>query len=313
MPQLVILSGKGGTGKTSLSACLAHLAAEENPAFPPVLVDADVDAANLELLLDARRLQGESFPGGAEAVIDQDLCGGCGRCKEVCRFHAIREEGGLYLVDPIACDGCAACLYECPEGAISLKIGLAGEWYVSDTRYGPLFHAHLFPAQENSGKLVAHIKRQARKAWEESGGAWMLVDGPPGIGCPVISAISGADGILAVAEPSLAGIHDLDRILETGEYFQVPAWVCINKADLYPEGAREIQRLAARREITLLGEIPYDLDVARAMTAGQPVTEYAPDGAAASAIKAIWEKIADQVAEGEAGDGIINLKKMEKN
>lgn len=305
MPQLVILSGKGGTGKTSLSASLAQLAAAERPELPPILVDADVDAANLELLLNAHRIQGEDFQGGAEAVIDPSACSACGRCKEVCRFGAVLEQDNGYKIDPLACEGCAACLYECPEKAISLKELQAGEWYLSETRYGLLFHAHLFPAQENSGKLVAHIKRQAQRTREEKGASWMLVDGPPGIGCPVISAVSGADAALAVTEPSLAGIHDLERVIETAAYFQIPVYVCINKADLYPEGARQIEKLCRNRDIPMLGRIPYDLDVARAMSAGVPITVYNPAGPTTSAVVKIWQEIKRLISQSKAGQGLV--------
>ena len=313
MPQLVILSGKGGTGKTSLSACLAHLAAESCQGPAPILVDADVDAANLELLLDARCLERKEFLGGSTAVIDQARCQGCGRCREICRFHAIEVEQGSYRVDSIACEGCAACLYECPESAVTLQEMQAGEWFISETPFGQLFHAHLFPAQENSGKLVALLKREAREAWESAGADWMLVDGPPGIGCPVISAISGADGILAVAEPSLAGIHDLKRVLETAGSFQVPAWICINKADLAPEGSRSIREIAQQRGAVFLGEIPYDLDLPRALSAGEPVTAYNPGAAASRAIQSIWRRIGDQALNGAAGRKSIKLQTLKKD
>ena len=288
MKQIVVLSGKGGTGKTSLSAAFAHLASfgGEN-----VLVDTDVDAANLELLLDARRVKEEAFSGGSIAIIDQDRCSACGTCQEVCRFDAVFETEGRYAIDPIACDGCAACLYACPEEAIAMEKTQAGEWYLSETGYGNLYHANLFPAQENSGKLVALIKREARDAIERKDGELMLVDGPPGIGCPVISAISGANVVLIVTEPSLAGIHDLERVLGTVAYFQVPAWILINKADLYPAGVKRIKELCQKMDIPLLGEIPYDLNIPRAMTSGEPVTLFAPGSDASREIKHIWEKV----------------------
>ena len=287
MKQIVILSGKGGTGKTSLSAAFAHLADADGKN---VLVDADVDAANLELLLQAHRVKEEPFIGGSIAIIDQSRCSGCGTCQEVCRFDAVSVSDGKYIVDPVACDGCAACVYACPEEAIIMEKQQAGEWYISETEYGSFYHAHLYPAQENSGKLVALIKRQGQDALEKMSGDLMLVDGPPGIGCPVISAISGADVVLIVTEPSLAGIHDLKRVLGTAAYFQVPAWVCINKADLYREGTEQIKNICQEMEIPLLGEISYDLTIPRAMTAGEPVTLFAPDSGASREIKAVWEK-----------------------
>ncbi|RLD00848.1 MAG: (4Fe-4S)-binding protein [Chloroflexi bacterium] len=304
MKQIVVLSGKGGTGKTSLSAAFAHLAGSGGTN---VLVDADVDAANLELLLKARRVTEEPFWGGSTAIIDQSRCSGCGTCQEVCRFDAVSVSDGEYLVDPVACDGCAACVYACPEQTITLEKQQAGEWYISETAYGRFFHAHLLPAQENSGKLVAFIKRQAQDALKEMDGDLMLVDGPPGIGCPVISAISGADVVLIVTEPSLAGIHDLERVLGTAAYFQVPAWVCINKADLYREGAEQIRDICQVREIPLLGEISYDLTIPRAMTAGEPVTLFAPDSGASREIQAIWEKILLKLNDLHPAGTIIQL------
>lgn len=299
MKQLVILSGKGGTGKTSLSAAFAHLAGSGGKN---VLVDADVDAANLELILNAKRIKQVDFMGGSIAAINQENCTGCGTCQEVCRFDAVSSLDGKFLIDPIACDGCAACVYACPENAVNMEEQQAGEWYVSETDFGSFFHAHLFPAQENSGKLVALIKRQAQQAGEDIQGDLLLVDGPPGIGCPVISAISGADLVLIVTEPSLAGIHDLERVLGTVEYFQVPALVCINKMDLYPEGARRIKDLCQDLGIPLVGEIPYDLAIPRAMSAGQPVTVSEPDSAASHQIKAIWEIVQTEMGKvGQAG------------
>ena len=304
MNQIVILSGKGGTGKTSLSAAFAHLA---SGAGPIVLVDADVDAANLELLLKAQRVSTEPFMGGSAAIIDQARCSGCGTCQEVCRFDAVVQLDGEYSIDPVACDGCAACFYTCPEEAISLETGQAGEWYISETDYGRFFHAHLFPAQENSGKLVALIKRQAQEAAEKIKGELILVDGPPGIGCPVISAISGADLVLIVTEPSLAGIHDLKRVLKTVDYFQLPAWVCINKADLYPEASDQIKDLCQREGRPLLGEVSYDLVIPRAMSAGEPVTLYAPESKAALEIKHIWEKARQKLTESHPAKNLIQF------
>lgn len=292
MPQLVILSGKGGTGKTSLTAALADLASRDGPEL--VLVDADVDAANLDLILNCRRVHQEIFQGRALAQIDLKLCSNCGRCKEVCRFEAVIQDATAYRIDPLACEGCAACLYECPENAILMKPQSAGEWYISETDFGRLYHAHLYPAQENSGKLVAHIKRQALDVME--GGAvdrWMLVDGPPGIGCPVISAVSGADAVLAVTEPSLSGIHDLKRLLSTVDYFGVPSYVAVNKVDIYPEGMQKIKALCQESGAALLGEIPFDLDIPKSMAVGIPVTIFRPDGAAARSIRKLWMNICE--------------------
>ena len=291
MPQLVILSGKGGTGKTCLSAAFAHLSSVDHPEQKIVLVDADVDAANLELILEAKRYSQELFSGGAIAQIDEAKCNNCGICQEVCRFGAVAYINGKYEIDPIACDGCAACLYQCPEEAIKMQQQIAGEWFRSETDYGSLFHAHLYPAQSNSGKLVALIKRKAQQVLDDGQAQLMLVDGPPGIGCPVISAVSGADAVLIVTEPSLAGIHDLERVLATTEYFGIQPFVCINKADLFREGSDKIQSLCLAQGIKLIGKIPFDLSIPNAMTQGMPVTKFFPDSPASKAIIRIWEII----------------------
>ena len=304
MKQIVILSGKGGTGKTSLSAAFAHLASTSGEN---ILVDADVDAANLALLIKAHQRSQAPFMGGSVAIIDQNRCNACGTCQDVCRFEAISFLNETYQIDPVACDGCAACVYTCPEEAIIMEKQQAGEWYISESDYGRFFHAHLFPAQENSGKLVALIKRQAQEAQEAIDGNLMLVDGPPGIGCPVISAISGADVVLVVTEPSLAGIHDLKRVLGTADYFQLPAWVCINKVDLYPQGAEQIRELCRERKIPLLGEIPYDLTIPRAMTAGKPVTVFAPDSAASREINKTWKNVEKKLHKIQPDSDLIQL------
>ncbi len=307
MTQLVILSGKGGTGKTNLSAAFAHLYQQNDPGHKAILVDADVDAANLAFLLEAEESAKELFIGGAIAQIDPVLCNGCGRCQEVCRYDAVSSTDENYLIDPIACEGCAACLYQCPENAISLNKKQAGEWYISETPYGKFFHAHLYPAQENSGKLVALIKSRAQEELENSGAELMLVDGPPGIGCAVISAVSGANVVLVVTEPTLAGLHDLGRVLDTTTHFDVQVEVCINKADLYPEGALQIREFCQDKGIDILGEIPFDLAVPRAMNQGQPVTKYDPQSSASLAIEGIWEKLMTVVDQQSINQHLIQV------
>jgi len=300
MKQLVILSGKGGTGKTSVAAALAHLATEGAQQISIVLADADVDAANLELVLAPRKLAQEDFWGGKVAAIDQAACSGCGECAEVCRFEAIHETDGVYEIDPIACEGCAACVYVCPTEAISMTDQIAGEWYRSESRYGPLFHAALYPAQENSGKLVTLIKQHAKLLALDDARDLVIVDGPPGIGCPVISAASGADLALIVAEPSVAGVHDMRRILQTTEHFGVQSIVCINKADLYAEGTKEIETYCQEQGIEVIGLIPFDLNITRAMASGDPVTVYEPDGEASQALREIWKRVLPLLKEQEA-------------
>ena len=293
--QLVILSGKGGTGKTSVAAALAHLAAACDQPVRAVLADADVDAANLELVLNPTRLEIHGFTGGGVAIVDSAMCEGCGLCIEVCRFDAVGNSsavGKTPAVDPIACDGCAACVYQCPTGAIRMESQIAGQWLRSDSRYGPLFHAALRPAQENSGKLVTMVKRQARLLALDEGYPLMIVDGPPGIGCPVISAAAGADLALIVTEPTAAGVHDLVRVLQTTQHFAVPALVCVNKADLYPEGTAHIEAYCRAHDVEVIGHIAFDATVTEAMVHGEPVTAYRPDAPASRAISRVWQAVA---------------------
>jgi MinD superfamily P-loop ATPase len=288
MKQLVILSGKGGTGKTSVAAALADLASQE---MPIVLADADVDAANLELVLAPTKAEEHVFMGGQVAVIDPDKCELCGRCHEICRFDAIIPGKDHYSVDSLACEGCASCVYQCPESAIHCQEQQAGLWFRSDTRFGPLYHAHLFAAQENSGKLVTLVKQHGRLRALSEGRDLLIVDGPPGIGCPVIAASAGADLALLVVEPTLSGIHDLERIMATVHHFRVPALVCINKADLNSAHTAAIEAYCAAQEIEMVGKLPFDTIVTEAMVHGQPVTAYQPEGRVASSLRATWSRI----------------------
>jgi MinD superfamily P-loop ATPase len=296
MKQLVILSGKGGTGKTSVAAALAHLASAERPI---VLADADVDAANLELVLDPAKVEEHIFMGGQVAVIDPDRCQLCGQCYEVCRFDAIVPGNDTYRVDSLACEGCASCLYQCPEEAIQVVEQQAGLWFRSDTRFGPLFHAHLFAGQENSGRLVTMVKQQGRLlALDDASGQGselLIVDGPPGIGCPVISASAGADLALLVTEPTVSGVHDLERILGTVNHFRVPALVLINKADVNPAHSANIEAHCRANGIGLVGRLPYDDVVTEAMVRGQPVTAYRPDSPLAQALREVWVEVRTQL------------------
>jgi MinD superfamily P-loop ATPase len=309
MKQLVILSGKGGTGKTSVTAAFAHLALSDSALIlydtnrdapvRVVLADADVDAANLELVLAPEVVERQDFWGGRVAVINQDLCAGCGTCEAVCRFDAVHEAYGVFQIDPIACDGCAACVYQCPEDAINMQDEIAGEWFRSESRYGTLFHAALKPGGENSGKLVTLVKQNARLLALDEGYELVLVDGPPGIGCPVISAASGADLALIVAEPTAAGVHDMRRVLSTTTHFGVRALVCINKADIYPAGADEIEAFCQEEGITSAGRIPFDLTVTHAMVQGQTVTAFDPEASASQALRKIWKVVLEAIT----GDG----------
>ena len=238
MKQLIILSGKGGTGKTSIGAAFAHLSSQGSMNNQVILADADVDAANLELVLRPQIMEEQEFTGGKLAIIDQSTCASCGDCVEMCRFDAINYSDGQYVVDPIACDGCAACVYQCSSESIEMHEQVVGKIYFSESRYGPLYHANLFPGADNSGKLVTLVKQRARLHALDEDRKLVIVDGPPGIGCPVIAATSGADLALIVAEPTIAGVHDMYRALETVKHFGVEAQVCINKADVYPDRYR---------------------------------------------------------------------------
>ena len=302
MKQLVILSGKGGTGKTTIAAALAHLASQE---MPIVMADADVDAANLELVLNPVKREEHDFTGGQVAVIAPEECTACGVCAEVCRFEAVLAGDEVYRVDPLACEGCAACFYQCPVEAIRMEEQLAGRWFRSDTRFGPLFHAHLFAGQENSGKLVTLVKQQGRLLALDVGAALLLVDGPPGIGCPVISASAGVDMALLVVEPTVSGVHDLERILGTTNHFGVPSLVVVNRADLNPARSEEIAVFCVERGIEVVGRIPYDTVVTEAMVHGWPVTEYT-DGAVTEALWGTWRQIKGRLFQGADSEAEVN-------
>jgi len=295
MKQLVILSGKGGSGKTTVAAALAHLASRESSL---VLADADVDAANLELVVGANKLEEHAFVAGGVALIEKEMCTACGTCARTCRFDAVIP-GDAFRVDPTACEGCAACVYQCPEDAIQMTEVQSGVWFRSDSRFGPLFHAHLFAGQENSGKLVTAVKQAARDLALETSADWVFIDGPPGIGCPVISACSGADMALLVVEPTVSGVHDLERMMATTDFFGVPNLVVMNKADLNLARVKDVESYCAERDVPMVGRIPYDLDVTRAMVQAQPVTAYS-DGAVTQSLRGVWDKVRQLLAGEQA-------------
>jgi MinD superfamily P-loop ATPase len=302
--ELVILSGKGGTGKTSVTAALAHLAGQAPApggrpgALRVVLADADVDASNLELVLDPKRLERHTFEGGQVAIIDPAACQACDICAQVCRFDAVTtySDSDVPIIDTFACDGCAACVYQCPSEAIHMQRHMAGEWFYSTSRYGPVFHAALRPGEDNSGKLVMQIKSAARDLARREKYDLIIVDGPPGIGCPVISAASGADLALMVTEPTAAGAHDLARVLDTVHHFDLPALVCINKIDLHPAGAAAIESLCDERGVEIVGRIPFDLLVTRSMVNGVPVTTQG-DNPVNQELERLWERVTTTLME----------------
>lgn len=280
--ELVIVSGKGGTGKTSITGAFASLCKNS------LLCDADVDAADLHLLMAPAVQCRSAFMGGSLAVIRRDDCSQCGRCRELCRFDAISED---YVIDSLSCEGCGVCVDLCPEGAIDFPIQQCGEWFISDTRFGPMVHARLGIAEENSGKLVSLIRKEAMNLAEQKGCDLILTDGPPGIGCPVIASIGGATALVIVVEPTVSGLHDMQRVAELAAHFKVPGMVCINKFDLNEEMTRQIEDYAVKRNMQLLGRIPFDPLFIKAMIGGKNILEHAPESQAAQAVVDIWKKI----------------------
>ncbi len=280
MKQVTVISGKGGTGKTSLVAAFASLA--ENAVF----ADCDVDAPDLHLILAPTVREEFGFTGLPTAVIDRNRCTACGACEDACRFGAIRDA----TVDPLSCEGCGVCELVCPADAISFAESAAGRVYVSDTRFGPLCHARLYPGQEASGKLVTLVRERARRIACERDAPLILVDGSPGIGCPVIASLGGVDLALVVTEPTVAGVHDLARILGVAAHFEVPAAVVVNKCDLDVDACARIEGYCREKGFPVLARIPYDPDVTRAMVAGQAITEYGASPRAEE-IRALWEEV----------------------
>lgn len=294
MKELIVVSGKGGTGKTSLVASFAALA--ENK----VLADCDVDAADLHLILDPEIRRREAFVGGKRARILEDRCSACGMCADLCRFGAVRAPdgkgvAGSYGIDAVSCEGCGVCAWNCPDEAIRMEDAVSGEWFISDTRYGPMVHARLGIAEENSGKLVSLVRSHARRIAKEGGRDLVIVDGSPGIGCPVIASLTGADLVLVVTEPTVSGKHDLERISALTRHFGIPTVVCINKWDLCSPVAQEIEADADRQEMRLVGRIRYDQAVTRAQIVGTSVVEYTC-GAIAEEIKAVWRHVQYELA-----------------
>lgn len=291
MKELVVISGKGGTGKTSVVASFAALAKGK------VLADCDVDAADLHLVLSPRILRREEFSGGKTASISAEKCIGCGKCASLCRFDAISLNGRgsdvvdkTYWIDPIACEGCGVCVRFCPVDAVVFSPSINGEWFVSETRHGPMVHAKLGIAEENSGKLVTTIRREAKRIAQEQDLGLVIVDGSPGIGCPVIASITGASLVLIVTEPTLSGMHDLDRVADLAAHFKIPTAVCVNKSDINPEMTTRIRERCIEKNIEMLGEIRYDTAVTRAQIERKSVVEY-DDGPASSDIRSLWDAV----------------------
>jgi len=289
MKELVVVSGKGGTGKTTVVGAFAALARDK------VIADCDVDAADLHLILKPQVEKTIAYEGSELAVVDEDQCSGCGACQEVCRFSAVIPQGKKFRIDPLACEGCGACAYACPAGAIELKSRLSGWIQVSHTPYGTLVHGELRPGEETSGKLVTQVKMKARELARLEQARLLLIDGAPGIGCPVIASLSGAQAALVVTEPSMSALHDLERVVEVARHFRTRVVLLINKADLSPELSDRIESYAKEEGLALLGRIPYDEGVVRAQVAGRPVVEDG-DSPAARGLRALWEKLAEKLS-----------------
>ena len=283
MKQIVIISGKGGTGKTVITGAFAALAKNK------VMADCDVDAADLHLLLEPTIKERHEFRSGKTAKIERKSCKQCGKCIVACRFYAISED---FVVDSIACEGCAFCSFICPEGAIKMEGNISGEWFISDTRFGPMIHAKLGIAEENSGKLVSLVRKQAKELAEKNNCDWVIIDGAPGIGCPVIASLSGIDCALVVTEPTISGLHDALRVIDVAKHFGVPVKLVINKYDLNTEMSERIDKYCNKNGISLIGKIGFDKSVVEAMVEGKTILEYKDTKIKEEVIK-IWEALQD--------------------
>lgn len=287
MKQIAVISGKGGTGKTIITASFISLSKSA------VAADCDVDAADLYLLLHPEIKEKHEFKGLPKAEIIQDKCTGCGICYDVCRFDAVQKPQNSknnFFINPLSCEGCKVCYYACPQMAINMKEQICGEWYISETKYGPMVHAKLGIAEENSGKLVTVVRMNAEIVAKRYKLDYIIVDGPPGIGCPVIASLGGIDFALVVIEPTLSGIHDAERVIEVAKHFGVPPGCVINKYDINRENSVKIEKWCKENEIPVLGKIPFDNLISESIVKGIPFVEY-KNNATSGIIKGIWRKI----------------------
>ncbi len=283
MKEIVVVSGKGGTGKTTIVSCLSC-------AIPrKIIVDTDVDAADMFILLTPEILQQEEFTGGQSAVIDEEKCTGCGLCEKYCRFDAIYRREDRYFVNPMKCEGCTLCSLVCPERAITIVDEIVGKWFVSNTKHGKMVHARLNPGAENSGGLVARVKEEAHTIAEEEDIPYILVDGPPGIGCPVISALSGAQIAIVVTEPTISGVHDLERVCQLCNNFDIKMGVVVNKCDINRGKSEEIKSWCRQNEIEVLAEIPFTRCVDEALMNKEIAYDVCPS--IKEVIDKMWHKI----------------------
>ena len=281
MKQLTILSGKGGTGKTTITASFAVL------AKGAVVADCDVDAPDLHMLLHPNVVETKEFKGSKLAIIDKTKCVECGVCREKCRFDAVTED---FKVDPFSCEGCGVCVIVCPVNAVMLRERVSGNAYTSRTEYGFMSHAMLAPSEANSGKLVTLVRQNAKILAEKENSDLIIIDGPPGIGCPVIASVTGVNAGLVVTEPTMSGIHDLERALQLLKHFNVSSLVCINTYDINMDNAKKIESFCKEKGIEVVGKIPFNPIVTEAMVNGKPVVEYAPQSDVAEEIGNMWER-----------------------
>lgn len=302
MKEIVIISGKGGTGKTSLTAAFSSMA--ENSIF----CDADVDAADLYLLLEPETSQTEEFYSGGIAEVREDDCVACGTCLDLCRFGAITEN---FTVNTLKCEGCGVCVDNCPAEAIDFPTRWCGQWFVSKTRFGQMVHAKLGIAQENSGRLVSLIRQEASKIAEKEGLDMILTDGPPGIGCPVIAAITGATLLVVVVEPTVSGVHDMLRVGQLAKHFRLPTLVCINKYDVNPEMSDEIAGQLEGAGMKLAGKIPFDKKFTASMVEKKSFLEVETDNETAKAIRQVWETVVKEAeAEPQGGTPLQSINTL---
>jgi len=281
MSCVIAMAGKGGTGKTVVAGSFAALAKNK------VMVDCDVDAADLHLLLHPTVKERHEFRSGQTAVIDKKVCKKCGKCTSVCRFGAIKTD---YTIEHFSCEGCALCSHMCSHGAIRMEENVAGEWFVSDTQHGPFVHAKLGIAEENSGKLVAKIRQIAKELAEKQNLNYVIIDGPPGIGCPVIASLSGVDCALIVTEPTLSGLHDAQRVMELAKHFNISVKLVVNKYDLNLSMTDKIEEFCRKQGVPVIGKIVFDKTVIKALVAGKTIVEYV-GCAAGDEVRKIWEDL----------------------
>jgi MinD superfamily P-loop ATPase len=288
MKTMTVISGKGGTGKTTVVTSFAALAKRDGVRI--VLADCDVDAADLHILLQPEVKHKEPFTGGRVAVIDQGRCINCGRCYQYCRFDAVMKLDDRYEIDPMECEGCGVCEYVCSANAITMPVREGGYWFISETLYGPMVHARLGPGEGNSGRLVTVVRQAAEQIALEMDASYVIIDGAPGMGCPVIASVTNVDLVLVIVEPTLSGAHDMERVLRLAFHFGLKPLVCINKYDLNLAVTREIESLCAEAKVEVIGKIPFDESFVESLVDLKPAVEYVAENIALK-IEALWRRV----------------------